>query len=279
MVWIPTGSAGASWPTPGNAAVMAGTPSGPSSPPMRSSWSRTGSTCKPRPRSFTTAPPRSVSSTTPGSGRASGSSSWPRAAVSASCSYSSCTQPAGESSPRPAAGTSSRSSARWAPTWSSTTQSPTGPRGSARPPAGRDRTWCSTAAAGELGRAAFEITARGGRFSAHGGPSGAFTVIDPYEAERRRVTVRGIEQVQYSPAELQRMTERALSEAAEGRIKPVIGRTFPLEQAAIEARDVVGKTLLLTNGRAPNTAVFTDAGHAYLRAHHLGRLATIGPSG
>jgi NADPH:quinone reductase len=118
-------------------------------------------------------------------------------------------------------------------------------------------------AGGELGRAAFEITARGGRFSAHGGPSGGFTEIDRYEAERRRVTVRGIEQVQYSPTELRRMTERALSEAAAGRIKPVIGRTFPLEQAAdahaaIEAREVVGKTLLLTNGREPQATALTD---------------------
>jgi NADPH:quinone reductase len=139
-------------------------------------------------------------------------------------------------------------------------------------------------AGGELGRAAFEITARGGRFSAHGGPSGGFTVIDPYEPERRRVTVRGIEQVQFSPAELRRMTERALGEAAAGRIKPVIGRTFPLEQAAdahaaIEAREVIGKTLLLTNGHAPDTTVFTDVERAYLRAQRLGRLATIGPSG
>jgi NADPH:quinone reductase len=139
-------------------------------------------------------------------------------------------------------------------------------------------------AGGELGRAAFEITARGGRFSAHGGPSGGFTVVHPSEAERRRVTVRGIEQVQYSPAELQRMTERALAEAAAGRIKPVIGRTFPLEQAAdahaaIERREVIGKTLLLTNGHAPDTTAFTDVERAYLRAQQLGRLATIGPSG
>jgi NADPH2:quinone reductase len=139
-------------------------------------------------------------------------------------------------------------------------------------------------AGGELGRAAFEITARGGRFSAHGGPSGGFTVVDPYEAERRRVTVRGIEQVQYSPAELHRMTERALSEAVAGRIKPVIGRTFPLEQAAdahaaIEAREVVGKTLLVTDGRQPQTTAFTDTERAYLRAQPLGRLATNGPSG
>ena len=139
-------------------------------------------------------------------------------------------------------------------------------------------------AGGELGRAAFDITAPGGRFSAHGGPSGGFTEIDPYEAERRRVTVRGIEQVQFSPAELHRMTVRALAEAAAGRIKPVIGRTFPLEQAAdahaaIEAREVIGKTLLVTNGREPNATAFTDAERAYLGAQGLGRLATIGPTG
>jgi NADPH:quinone reductase len=47
-----------------------------------------------------------------------------------------------------------------------------------------------------------------------------------------------------------RLTTRALTEAAAGRIRPVIGQTFPLEGAAeahraIEARDAVGKTLLL----------------------------------
>jgi NADPH2:quinone reductase len=40
-----------------------------------------------------------------------------------------------------------------------------------------------------------------------------------------------------------------LSDAAAGRIRPVIGQTFPLERAAdahaaIEAREVIGKTLL-----------------------------------
>jgi NADPH2:quinone reductase len=105
-------------------------------------------------------------------------------------------------------------------------------------------------AGGQIGRAAFEITAQGGRFSAHGAPAGGFTVIDPAEAEWREVTVRGIEQVQYAPAEARRMAERALSEAVAGRIRPLIGRTFPLERAAdahaaIEAREVAGKTLLL----------------------------------
>jgi NADPH:quinone reductase len=47
-----------------------------------------------------------------------------------------------------------------------------------------------------------------------------------------------------------RATTRALAEAAAGRIRPVIGTTFPLTRAAdahaaIESRQVTGKTLLL----------------------------------
>jgi NADPH2:quinone reductase len=106
-------------------------------------------------------------------------------------------------------------------------------------------------AGGETGRAAFDIVADGGQFSAHGAPSGGFTAIDREEAARRGVTVRGIEQVQFAPADLKKLVERVLSEAAAGRIRPVIGQTFPLERAAdahaaIESRDVLGKTLLLT---------------------------------
>ena len=44
--------------------------------------------------------------------------------------------------------------------------------------------------------------------------------------------------------------ERTLAEAAEGRYRPVIGQTFPLDKAsdahaAIAARTAVGKTLLV----------------------------------
>jgi NADPH2:quinone reductase len=103
---------------------------------------------------------------------------------------------------------------------------------------------------GQIGRSAFEITASGGQFSAHGAPSGAFTEVDPQQANQRGITVRGIEQVQFAPADLKRLAGRVLSEAAAGLIRPVIGQTFPLEQAAaahaaIEARSVIGKTLLL----------------------------------
>ena len=106
-------------------------------------------------------------------------------------------------------------------------------------------------AGGQIGRAAFEVTARGGRVFAYGAPSGSFAEIDPDEARRREVTVVGLFDLQFDSAdEKKRLVERALSEAAAGRIRPVIGQTFPLEKAAdahaaIEARGVIGKTLLL----------------------------------
>ncbi|MBO8188280.1 zinc-binding dehydrogenase [Streptomyces spirodelae] len=104
-------------------------------------------------------------------------------------------------------------------------------------------------AGGAIGRAAFELTARGGRFSAHGAPSGGFAELDPEAAAAREVTLAGIEQVQLTPAEAKPLLDRALFEAAAGRLRPVIGQTFPLADAAkahsaIEARETLGKTLL-----------------------------------
>jgi len=103
---------------------------------------------------------------------------------------------------------------------------------------------------GKLGLAAFELTRDGGRFSAHGAPTGGFAPVDPVEAGRRGIVLRGIADLRYSPAERVRLTALGLAAAAEGRIRPVIGQTFPLERAAdahaaIEARTVIGKTLLL----------------------------------
>jgi NADPH2:quinone reductase len=107
-------------------------------------------------------------------------------------------------------------------------------------------------AGGAIGRAAFEVTARGGRFSAHGAPSGAFTVFDPADAGKRGITVSGIGDLQLGPEEMRQVLVRALAEAAEGRMRPVVGQTFPLDRAAdahaaIEAREVVGRTLLLAS--------------------------------
>lgn len=103
---------------------------------------------------------------------------------------------------------------------------------------------------GAVGEAAFGLVAPGGRFSAHGTPSGRFASIDPEEAQARRVTLRGIRDVQVAESERTPLTDRALGEAAAGRISPVIGQTFPLAKAAdahaaIEARTVFGSTLLV----------------------------------
>jgi NADPH:quinone reductase len=103
---------------------------------------------------------------------------------------------------------------------------------------------------GSIGRAAFGATAQGGRFSAHGAAAGGFAEIDQEEAGRRGVSVRGIEQVQFTAADRIRLTDQALSDAAAGRIRPVIGQTFALERAAdahraVQARTVIGKTLLV----------------------------------
>ncbi|MFG2280320.1 zinc-binding dehydrogenase [Streptomyces asoensis] len=102
---------------------------------------------------------------------------------------------------------------------------------------------------GELGLAAFPLTADGGRFSAHGAPTGRFAEVDPAEAAHRGVTLFGIADVQFAPAEARRLTALVLAEAAAGRLRPVIGARFPLTEAAaahaaIEGRRLVGKVLL-----------------------------------
>ena len=50
------------------------------------------------------------------------------------------------------------------------------------------------------------------------------------------------------------LSSAALAEAAAGRLRPVIGQTFPLSRAAdahaaIEARATLGKTLLVVGAR------------------------------
>ncbi len=112
---------------------------------------------------------------------------------------------------------------------------------------------------GDIGRAAFEITAVGGEFSAHGAASGEFAPLDANAARERRVAVRGISDVQFSPEERDRRLRDVLAQAAAGRITPVVGRTYPLQEAAeahrrIEARDVIGKSLLLVPDRAAGPA-------------------------
>jgi len=103
---------------------------------------------------------------------------------------------------------------------------------------------------GEIGSAAFDLVADGGRFSAHGSPGGSFAAIDPQAARRRQVLVKSIADLQFGPGDRSRLMRQAQGELARKKIAPVIGQTFPLSEAAaahraIEARQAIGKTLLL----------------------------------
>jgi NADPH2:quinone reductase len=100
---------------------------------------------------------------------------------------------------------------------------------------------------GEIGAAAFELLAPGGRMLRFGLASGQWASISDEAAAERGVQLVGI--ARPAPEEMRAQTETALAEAAAGRLRPVIGQRFPLEQAAaahaaIESRQTVGKTLL-----------------------------------
>jgi NADPH:quinone reductase len=102
---------------------------------------------------------------------------------------------------------------------------------------------------GQLGRDAYRIIVDGGRFSAHGGASGSFTQIDSDDARRRQVKVTGLGDLQVVPGDRAKLAGQLLPELVSGKVSPVIGQTFPLEQAAdahraIESRQAIGKTLL-----------------------------------
>jgi NADPH2:quinone reductase len=105
-------------------------------------------------------------------------------------------------------------------------------------------------AGGSLGTAAFDAAAHGGTFVSYG-TAGGFAQVDPHTAAQRGIRTTSLMDLNNSaPTEAKARLERALSLAAEGQIRPVIGQTFPLEQAAdahtaIAERSALGKTLLL----------------------------------
>jgi NADPH2:quinone reductase len=103
---------------------------------------------------------------------------------------------------------------------------------------------------GPIGQASFELLRPGGRFYAFGRASGTFTQLADATVAQRGVTVlRG---TPISPSQMLELTRAALAEASAGRVHPLIGQRFALEQAArahaaIEARQTLGKSLLVTH--------------------------------
>ena len=102
---------------------------------------------------------------------------------------------------------------------------------------------------GDIGLAAFGLLGSGGRFCAFGMAGGSFAPVTPELAQRRQVSMLQGAGAGLSPGELTALVRSALTEAAAGRIRPVIGQELPLARAAdahaaIEARATIGKTLL-----------------------------------
>jgi len=101
---------------------------------------------------------------------------------------------------------------------------------------------------GDIGLAAFGLLRSGGRFCPFGMASGSFAPVPAKEVEAHGVAV--LTSAAPDPVELVGLTREALEEAAAGRLRPIIGQEFALEDAAaahaaIEARATVGKTLLV----------------------------------
>jgi NADPH2:quinone reductase len=101
---------------------------------------------------------------------------------------------------------------------------------------------------GGIARSAFELLDRGGRMVSFGLASGDWADVGEEAATARGVT---LVRASATPAEMRGFTESALTEAAEGRLRPIIGQRFPLGQAAaahaaIQSRATIGKTLLET---------------------------------
>ncbi|MER6688126.1 zinc-binding dehydrogenase [Streptomyces minutiscleroticus] len=105
-------------------------------------------------------------------------------------------------------------------------------------------------AGGALGAATLDALADGGRFVTYGTADG-FTAPDGESAAHRGI--RLLMPLMDGPPDqrtVRELLDLALAHAAQGRLRPVIGATYPLEQAAeahraLAARTIAGKALLL----------------------------------
>ncbi|QLY33333.1 zinc-binding dehydrogenase [Nocardia huaxiensis] len=104
-------------------------------------------------------------------------------------------------------------------------------------------------AGGPIGVAALAAASPGARFIGYGNAAGGFAPIAPETAAAQRVTVVPLFELTAAEVDWTALFERALTEAASGRLEVVIGHTFPLDHAgaahaAIAARETFGRTIL-----------------------------------
>ncbi|MFL1375944.1 zinc-binding dehydrogenase [Nocardiopsis protaetiae] len=103
---------------------------------------------------------------------------------------------------------------------------------------------------GAIGTEAVELLGPGGRVSRYGMASGAEAGPGEEALAARSIRVLGLSSAP-SPAQNRALVGEVLRTAAEGGLRPLVGQTFPLAlassaHAAIEARETIGKTLLVT---------------------------------
>jgi NADPH2:quinone reductase len=105
---------------------------------------------------------------------------------------------------------------------------------------------------GEAGRAALELLGPGGRLVLYGMSSGEPTRLSADDLIERGLTASGAigPRIFQRPGGMRGLEEQALAAAASGRLAPVVGLRVPLARAAqahaaIEARDTVGKVVLV----------------------------------
>ena len=104
-------------------------------------------------------------------------------------------------------------------------------------------------AGGELGATAFTVVKDGGWFSAHGAPSGGFAAYDQAEAQRRGITVKGINDLRADTTTSTITGTDVLTRAVAHHLVPVIDQVYDLDHladahTALESRTLRGKALI-----------------------------------
>lgn len=102
----------------------------------------------------------------------------------------------------------------------------------------------------ETTTALFPLVRRGGRYLPHGAAGGSWGAIDSTTAADRDIAVIPLSAIGSTPDDLFSLTDHALDLGTQGIIRPTIGQTFPLDDAAaahaaIASRTTIGKTLLI----------------------------------
>lgn len=117
---------------------------------------------------------------------------------------------------------------------------------------GREVTVALDGVGGTLGRDALDLIGVGGRLVMYGWAAGSPTPLSAGDLYARGLTATAAvgPRMARRPGGLRDLESAALSAAADGRLVPLVGQTFPLAQAAdahraIETRATTGKTVLV----------------------------------